>query len=147
MRTGKSPRSSGWCLVLAGLGVLLAMTAPALVSAQGAGGPAGVTIKIRARNLSAADTPFCGIGGGMVGDRFELDAFMDMDGVVTGTARFEDALHQVTLFEVDRLFEFNGGVALRNEASGHAVAIWMADFLVPFGAPALVNVQLAFNCE
>ena len=47
---------------------------------------AGVDIKIRALNLSTSDTPFCGVGGGMVGDRLKVDAFMDQDGIVTGTA-------------------------------------------------------------
>lgn len=129
-----------------GLGVLLAAAAPA--GAQGPGGPAGVDIKIRAQNLSTDDTPFCGVGGGMVGDRLDVDVFMDMDGVVTGTARFEDALHQVTVIPIDRLFPYFGGVLVQNNASQDTVPIWMWDGLATgFGlSPALVNVELPRGC-
>lgn len=110
MRIGMGAQSCRRIMALVGLGGALSMATPTLVAAQGPGGPAGVDIKIRAQNLSTDDTPFCGVGGGMVGDRLDLDVFMDTDGVVTGTARFEDADHNVTIIEIDRLFAFFGGV-------------------------------------
>src|SRR5687767_13960407 len=71
------------------------------VFAQGPGGPNGVDISIRAENRVTTDTPFCGIGGGMVGDRLSVDAFMDTAGVVTGMARFEDATGHSTVIDLN----------------------------------------------
>lgn len=108
--------------------------------------PPGVDIKIRAQNRSTADTPFCGIGGGLVGDRLDVDAFMDTTGAVTGTARFEDALGDVTIIELDRLFTFGfgGGILVQNEATQDTVPIWISDTLA--GEPAQVNVELPRGC-
>jgi hypothetical protein len=75
--------------------------------AQGPGGPNGVEIQIRAENRSTSDTPFCHVGGGMVGDKLKVDAFMDTAGVVSGTATFEDANGNVTDIELDRMFAFS----------------------------------------
>ena len=104
---------------------------------------------IRAQNRSTVDTPFCGVGGGLVGDRLDLDAFMDAStGLVTGTARFEDANGLVTIIDLDGLFAysvggFGGGVLVQNTASQDTVAMWMSDFAVK---PALVNVELPRGC-
>ena len=137
----------GWFVALAVLCVgIVAM--PSAASAQGAGGPDGVDIKIRAVNRSTDDMPFCGVGGGMVGDRLKVDAFMDQDGVVTGRAVFRDAEGEVTEIELDRLFAYFGGMLVQNEASQDTVPIWMSD---PAGSgvptAALVNVELPRGCE
>jgi hypothetical protein len=132
------------------LWVVTALAAPTLAAAQGPGGPAGVDIKIRAQNRAINDTPFCGVGGGMIGDRLDVDAFMDQNGVVTGTARFENALGAVTLIEINREFPYFGGILVQNQASQHTVAIWMSDefalFVPPALYPALVNVELPRGC-
>jgi hypothetical protein len=98
-------------------------------------------------NRSTDDTPFCGVGGGMVGDRLAVDAFMNQDGVVTGTAVFEDADGVVTEIELDRLFAYFGGMLVQNDASQDRVPIWMSD---PTGSgvptAALVNVELPRGC-
>lgn len=138
-------RDRRWLVVPVGLAALvLALAGPSAVYA----GPPGVDIKIRAQNRSTADTPFCGIGGGLVGDRLDVDAFMDTTGAVTGTARFEDALGNVTIIELDRLFTFGfgGGFLVQNEASQDTVAFWLSDTLAPFTEPAQVNVELPRGC-
>jgi hypothetical protein len=132
-------------VALLSLGLLAASTAPRVVDAQGPGGPAGVDILIRAQNRSTGDTPFCGVGGGMVGDRLDADLFMDTNGVVTGTARFENALHQVEIIEIDNLFAFGQGLVAQNLADQNTVAIWMSNTLAPMST-ALVNVELPRGC-
>jgi hypothetical protein len=139
-------QSFGLLAMLTCVVLLLAVSAP--VQSQGPGGPAGLDIKIRAINLSIADTPFCGLGGGAVGDKFSVDAFMDMNAVVTGTAVFESASGVVTVIDVDRIFDFGAGLVIQNQASQNTIAIWMGDELPFFGsAPALVNVELPRGCE
>jgi hypothetical protein len=131
------------------LGILVSMAPSTPVRAQGPGGPAGVSIKIRAINRSTTDRPFCAAGGGMVGDRLDVDAFIDVDGTVEGTARFENAVHQVTVIELDRAFAFFGGILLQNFASQETVPIWMTDAVSGAAwAPALVlvNVELPRGC-
>jgi len=125
--------------------VLVALVTPQVARAQGRGGPAGVDIKIRALNQSINDTPFCGVGPGMLGDKLAVDAFMDMNGVVTGIARFEDANGVVTMIQIDRQFGFGPGVLVQNSASQSTVAIWASDSLLPM-SPALVNVEIPRNC-
>jgi hypothetical protein len=120
---------------------------PAAVSAPRAG-ESGVDIKIRAFNRSTSDTPFCGVGGGMVGDRLTVDAFMDRDGIVTGTAIFTAADGAVTEIELDSLFGFFSGVLVQNDASQDTVPIWMWDEIASAGrTAALVNVELPRGCE
>ena len=129
--------------------ILIAATAPRAY-AQGPGGPNGVDILIRAENRSTADTPFCGVGGGMIGDRLDVDAFMTTGGVVTGSARFEEADGVVTIISLDRMFSFNnGGLLVQNQTNLNTVAIWINDFFFSaFGLnPALVNVELPRGCE
>ena len=133
---------------------VLASAMPAY--AQGPGGPNGVDIQIRAENRSTDDTPFCGVGGGEVGDRLSVDAFMDTSGVVSGTARFEPATGPATVIDVDRMFTFSpcapgtecGGILLQNDANNNTVPIWVNDFFptVGLGSPALVNVELPRGC-
>jgi hypothetical protein len=132
------------------------MGVPAAVSGDNADEPeglhdddgAGVDIKIRAFNLSTSDTPFCGVGGGMVGDRLKVDAFMDQDGIVTGTAVFEEADGAKTEIELDRLFGFFSGVLVQNDSSQDTVPIWMSDDIASGGlTAALVNVELPRGCE
>lgn len=135
----------------------LFVTAPAYqVFAQGTGGPNGVDILIRAENRVTTDTPFCGVGGGMVGDRLTVDAFMDTAGVVTGMARFEDATGHATVIDLNRMFAFSicnpsncGGLLVQNQANQNTVPIWFNDFFVNIGSglsPALVNVELPRGC-
>jgi hypothetical protein len=133
------------------------MGMPAAVSADDADQPVGlhddlgvgVDIRIRALNLSTSDTPFCGVGGGTVGDRLKVDAFMDQDGIVTGTAVFEEADGAKTEIELDRFFDFgNGGMLVQNDASQDTVPIWMRDDVASGGlTAALVNVELPRGCE
>jgi hypothetical protein len=117
--------------------------------------PPGVDIKIRAQNRSTDDTPFCGTGAGLIGDRLDVDAFMDPSGVVTGTARFEDANGNVTFINVDSFFPFalgvpfGGGVLLQDLVNDgtvptlDVVAIWMDSFS---SKPTMVNVELPRGC-
>jgi hypothetical protein len=142
-------RVGRWCAVLVGLTLLVMMRSTPTLYGQGPGGPAGVDIQIRAQNRSTADTPFCGVGGGMVGDKLSVDAFMDMNGIVTGRAVFEDANGAVTVIDLNRLFTFaaGGGLLLQNQASQNTVPIWISDNLGLGGlSPALVNVELPRGC-
>jgi hypothetical protein len=115
--------------------------------AQAPGGPDGVDIKIHALNRSTSDTPFCGVGGGKVGDRLTVDAFMDQDGTVTGKAVFTSADGIVTRIKLDRLFPYFGGVLVQNQASQDTIAIWMWDQVASGGLTgALVNVESPRGC-
>ena len=120
---------------------ILVLTAPAY--AQGPGGPAGADIQIRAENKVTTDVPFCSIGGGAIGDKLRVDAFMDMNGVVTGRAIFEPAGGPPVIIELDRAFSFFGGNLVQNQANQNTVAIWINDFAVN---PAHVNVELPRGC-
>jgi hypothetical protein len=85
----------------------------------------------------------------MVGDKLSVDAFMDMNGIVTGRAVFEDANGAVTVIDLNRLFTFaaGGGLLLQNQASQNTVPIWISDNLGLGGlSPALVNVELPRGC-
>ena len=123
------------------------------VFAQGPGGPNGVDILIRAENRSTADRPFCGVGGGAVGDKLTVDAFMDTSGFVTGTARFEPASGPATIIDINRMFTFAicaggcGGILVQNQANQNTVPIWINDFFAPGLHPALVNVELPRGCS
>jgi hypothetical protein len=136
--------------LLSGLCAFMVGAAPS--AAQGPGGPNGVDIMIRAENRSTADTPFCGVGGGLVGDRLDVDAFMSTDGDVTGTARFEDANGVVTVIDLDRMFTFAicpggcGGILVQNNANQNTVPIWVNDFLISGLGANLVNVELPRGC-
>jgi hypothetical protein len=131
---------------------VLASAVPAY--AQGPGGPDGVDILIRAENRSTDDRPFCNVGGGEVGDKLFVDAFMDTSGVVTGTARFEPATGPSTVIDINRMFTFSilagagGGILVQNQANQNTVPIWINDFFPTsgLGSPALVNVELPRGC-
>ena len=115
--------------------------------AQGPGGPNGVDIQIRAENRSTEDVPFCGGGGGTVGDRLVVDAFMDTSGVVSGTARFEPATGPATVIIINRMFAWGNGILVQNQANQNTVPIWVNDFFPGLGFnPALVNVELPRGC-
>jgi len=144
MRISQKRRFTALLAGLSGLGIAVALTFSPL-SAQGPGGPAGVQLKIRAQNRSVIDTPFCGVGAGLVGDRLDVDAFMDMNGVVTGSARFEDALGQVTYIPIDTMFSFGQGLLAQDLISQDTVAIWIHKLLLP-GSVALINVELPRGC-
>lgn len=159
MITGLMGRESTRLIRFAAVSAILVGLAASQAFAQGPGGPNGVEIQIRAENRSTADTPFCHIGGGMVGDTLKVDAFMDMAGLVTGTATFEDANGNVTEINLNRLFAFSicspancGGILVQNQANQNTVPIWFNDFFpnfpspTPFGSPALVNVELPRGC-
>lgn len=130
--------------VLSLLFVLVFVVLAAPVFAQGPGGPNGVDILIRAENRSTADRPFCGVGGGAVGDRLWVDAFMDTNGVVSGTARFEPASGPATVIDINRMFAWGNGILVQNQPNQNTVPIWVNDYFpTSFGwNPALVNVEL-----
>lgn len=108
----------------------------------------GVDILIRAENRSTADRPFCGVGGGAVGDKLWVDAFMDTNGVVSGTARFEPASGPTTVIDINRMFAWGNGILVQNQANQNTVPIWVNDYFpTSFGLnPALVNVELPRGC-
>jgi hypothetical protein len=142
-----SLRNCGWVLALAGLCVVQLMAMPAAAFAQAPGGPNGVDIMIWATNRSTSDTPFCGVGGGNVGDQLRVDAFMNRNGVVTGRAVFKPAGGPATTIVLNRLFPFFGGMLVQNQASQNTVPIWMWDQAASGGLPAaLVNVELPRGC-
>jgi len=146
---------------LFGIFVVVALAAlPA--GAQGPGGPNGVEVQIRAENRSTDDKPFCGVGGGQVGDRLSVDAFMATSGAVTGTARFETASGDVTDIDINRLFAFTvcsgnacGGFLLQNSGNQNTVPIWFNDFFptttlipgIPAGPAGFVNVEIPRGCN
>jgi hypothetical protein len=134
-------------LLLVTLSASITTATGSRLQAQGPLGPNGVDILVRAENRSTADRPFCGSGGGKIGDTLTVDAFMNSTGVMTGTARFEDADGNVTLIELDRMFGFGnavgGGVLIQNQGNQNTAAIWLNDF---FANPVLVNVELPRGC-
>jgi len=146
-------KTTGWVGFAAFSALLVAVTASGGY-AQGSGGPNGVEIQIRAENRSTSDTPFCHVGGGMVGDKLKVDAFMDTAGVVTGTAAFEDANGNVTDILLDRMFAFsicnpaNCGILVQNQANQNTLPIWINDFFPGFVAAsaAQVNVEIPRGC-
>lgn len=135
--------------LLSPLFLLLFVLLASPVFAQGPGGPNGVDILIRAENRSTADRPFCGVGGGAVGDKLSVDAFMDTNGVVSGTARFEPASGPTTVIDINRMYAWGNGILVQNQANQNTVPIWVNDFFpTSFGLnPALVNVELPRGCE
>lgn len=123
--------------------LLIGMLSPTVLFAGGPGGPAGLDIKVRAINFSTDDTPFCLSGGGQVGDKLSVDAFMNQDGEVTGTATFEDADGNVTVIDIDRAFGFGPGLLVQNNTNQNTVAMWMSDTLM---TPVQLNIELPRGC-
>ncbi len=110
----------------------------------------GVSIIIKAQNKSNEDTPFCGIGGGLVGDKLAVSVVTDLSGTTTGTATLTRGPAMLTseifspiTFHIDDIFEFSGGIGLRETSSGNVVAIWLDDASAPFH----VNVEVPGGCE
>ncbi len=127
-------------LVLAGLlAFVMAVAYPLAGYADGG----GVTIKISARNLSTTDTPWCGIGEGLVGDRLNLIVFRDLSGVTTGTATFKDATGHSTTLNIDRVLGANDAIVLMDSSNNNVVVIWYTDEY----APARVNVEMPRGCD
>lgn len=144
-------RRRGW--VALPLGLLILMLAVASPSVADAAPASGLKITIHAQNRSSTDVPFCGVGGGMIGDRLDVDVFMDVTGTVTGTAQFRDAVGNVTVVDIAHIISFFSGVVLTDAAGVNAIAIWMTDdpLLVPPSAFASsqthVNVELPRGCD
>jgi hypothetical protein len=150
MQFYKTDRGCGWfTAALFVAAIMVGWSLPAYAE------PPGVDIMIRAQNRSTDDTPFCGTGAGLIGDRLDVDAFMDPVGNVTGTARFEDANGNVTFINVDSFFAFalgvpfGGGVLLQDLVNDgtvptlDVVAIWMDSLS---SKPNMVNVELPRGC-
>ena len=136
----------GWLkVVAAAVFVFVAMPLAGIV--EGAG-QEGVDIKIRAENRSTDDTPFCGIGPGMKGDRLQADVQTFSDGSAVGTARFEDAYGNVTLMNIDRVVVFYGGLLLEDTSTNYVVPIWFGNTETGGGnlAPAHINVEFPRGC-
>ncbi len=128
-----------WLLLLGLIAFVMAVACPLAGHADGG----GVTIKISARNLSAADTPWCGVGGGLVGDRLNLIVFRDLSGDTRGTATFKDATGHSTILNIDRVLGAGDAIVLMDSSNDNVVAIWFSDDY----APARVNVEMPRGCE
>ncbi len=144
-------RGRGWCILTVGLlALVLTATVPSVVEAAPA---SGLKITIHAQNRSTTDVPFCGVGGGMIGDRLDVDVFMDVTGVVSGTAQFGDAVGNVTIVDIAHIIPFFSGLVLTDASGVNAIAIWMTDdpVLVPPSAFASsqthINVELPRGCN
>ena len=131
------------------LALVMAVALPLAVPADALG---VVKIEIEAENLSTTDTPFCGVGPGLVGDKLDVDVSTDLLGATTGTATFEDANGNITTLNIDTGFAFGlgaccgGGIALRDSSNPNinipTIGIWLDDD----SAPAHVNVELPGGC-
>ncbi len=110
----------------------------------------GVSITIKAQNKSNEDTPFCGIGGGLVGDKLAVSVVTDLSGTTTGTAILTrgpamlttEIFSPITL-HIDEVSVFGSGILLRESSTDKVVAIWLTDD----SAPLHVNVELPRGCE
>lgn len=103
----------------------------------------GMKIKIRAENKSTTDRPFCGIGGGMIGDSLVVDVYTNLFGVTTGTATFTPADSSAIILNIDTVLTFTtGGIVLLDSSNDYSVAIWLDEA----NAPNHVNVELPRNC-
>lgn len=133
-------------LGLVGLSLLLPST---ILAKQGNENKQGLDILIRAQNRSVNDTPFCGVGGGSVGDRLDVNVRTDAMGGAFGTASFEAADGTVTTLNIDEVFTFYGGLGLIDTSTRNTVAIWFGANVEEGGsttAPAHVNVELNRGC-
>ena len=139
MKSFKVGPQYGWLVVVVLFAFVMAVAWPLAAHAA----QLGVKIKISAKNRSTTDTPFCGLGGGLIGDKLQVNVFTDLSGVTTGTATFKDATGVITTLNIDTVITFFGGVLLRDSATNNVVAIWLSDEI----APAHVNVELPGGCE
>lgn len=113
-----------------------------------AAGQEGMEILIRAQNRSTDDTPFCGTGEGLQGDRLDVNVSTDAFGDAAGTARFENADGDVTLILIDRVFVFFGGLVLQNDDTEETVAIGFGEIEDGTNfAPTHINVEVPRGCS
>lgn len=132
-----------WIVVVGLFALATVVASPWPVYASGEGSKIeGWKIKIKAQNRSTADTPFCGVGGGLVGDRLVANVFTDLSGVTTGTATFKPATGPAVTLNIDGVFIFFGGVVLRDSSTSNVVAIWLS----ANNAPLHVNVEFPQGC-
>jgi hypothetical protein len=101
-----------------------------------------VSITISAQNKSDQDTPFCGKGGGHVGDKLTASVFTDLNGVTTGKATFKSATGAVTTLNIDHVSSFCCGILLGDSSTGNVIPIWLDDNQ----APVHVNVEMPGGC-
>jgi hypothetical protein len=102
----------------------------------------GVSITIKAQNKSDQDTPFCGTGGGLVGDKLAVSVVTDLSGTTTGTATLRSAIGFAITLNIDEVLGFGSGIVLKESSTGNVVAIWLDDASAPFH----VNVELPQGC-
>ncbi len=140
MKSFKVGRHQRWIVVVGLLALVTLVASAGAVHAPGE----GLKIKIKAQNQSSVDTPFCGIGGGLVGDLLVANVVTDLSGVTTGAATFKPAAGPAITLNVDQVFSFCcGGIALADSSTNNVIAIWLDDSL----APVHVNVELPRGCE
>jgi hypothetical protein len=145
MRRFKVGRRCAWFVVPVGLLALVMV----FVAWSGAVYAQGVTITIKAQNKSDQDTPFCGTGGGLVGDKLAVSVATDLSGTTTGTATLtrgtailtSEILSPITL-HIDAVEGFFGGILLRETSTNNVIPIWLDDGNAPFH----VNVELPQGC-
>ena len=140
MKSFKVGRYCRWGVVVGLLALVTVVASPRAVHSQ----KEGLRIKIKAQNQSAADTPFCGVGGGLVGDKLVVNVFTNLSGVTTGEATFTPHNGPAITLHVDRIFTFCcGGLALADSSTNNVIAIWLDNS----SAPTHVNVELPRGCE
>jgi hypothetical protein len=139
MKSFKVGSQHSWLVIVGLLAFVMAVAWPLAAHADGR----GVTIKINAQNRSTTDTPFCGVGGGLKGDKLQLNVFTDLSGVTTGTATFKDANHVTTTLNIDTVFGWDGAIVLMDSNNSNVVAIWYSNDV----APAHVSVEIPRGCE
>ena len=128
---------------LLALVLTVAVVAPVVHAAPAS----GLKITIHAQNRFDTDVPFCGVGGGMVGDRLDVNVSMDVTGAVTGTAEFQDAIGNVTVIDVAHITSFFSGIVLTDAAGVNAIAIWMTDDPALTSPSAFASSQTYVNVE
>jgi hypothetical protein len=139
MKSFKVGPQHGWLVVVALFAFVMAVAWPLAAHAA----ELGVKIKISAKNRSTTDTPFCGVGGGLIGDKLQVNVFTDLSGVTTGTATFKDATGLTTTLDIDQVFGWGDAIVLVDSSTNNAVAIWYGSA----AAPAHVNVEIPRGCN
>ncbi len=134
-----------WFVVPVGLLALVLV----LVAWSGAVYAQGVSITIKAQNKSTQDRPFCGDGGGLVGDKLAVSVVTDLSGNTTGTATLTRGPLLITseilspiVLHIDAVEGFSGGILLRETSTNNVVPIWLDDRL----SPVHVSVELPQGC-
>ncbi len=146
MKRFKVGRRCAWFVVPVSLLALITV----VIAWSGAVYAQGVSITIKAQNKSTQDRPFCGTGGGLVGDKLTVSVVTDLSGNTTGTATLtrgtailtSEILSPITL-HIDAVEGFSGGVLLRETSTNYVIAVWLDDRF----SPVHVNVELPQGCE